>query len=86
MSRFLVTETELVAEDRGPDEEPGDAQAEAVAVHAADDTRAVAAAIRGVEERGASWSVFEREGSRYARRAVIFRMDGRFAYDVEISR
>ena len=46
-----------------------------------DSTRAVAEAIR---ETKTDWSVFELTEGRYVRRAVIFKMDGRVAYDVEV--
>lgn len=84
MSRFLVVELETVERD-DPDAEPGSLETDAVAVHATDETYGVHRAIRLAQEAGHDWSVWERSGGRYVRRAVIFKMDGRVSYDVEIA-
>jgi len=85
MARFLVVTTAVEEEDRGPDEEPGDAQAACTGAVPCKDTREIAAAVRKALSEGEDWALFELAGKRYERRALVMKMDGPCLYDVVVS-
>lgn len=82
--RYFVVQTLKEMVDQGPGEE--DLETTDVRLVPCEDSRAVHKAI--VEARdadGGDWRLFEMVGSRAVSRAVVFKMDGKISYDVEIT-
>lgn len=85
MGRYFVVQTLTVMVDQGPDEEL-DATTDVRLVEC-EDTRAVCKALLEVRDAdGGDWRLFERTpDGRMRSRAVVFKMDGKVPYDVEVS-
>ena len=82
MAKFLVVLSQT-EEDGTPDEPLEYVHPKEVVL--CDDTRAVAAAIQSVRLKdGWDWHLFEVVNGKTEQRAAVFKLDGRFLYDVEV--
>ena len=79
---YLVVEinTQLCAGETGDEVETD------VRPHMCDDTPEIANRLRGIEDRGRDWAIFENQDGRLVRRSVVMKKDGKYLYDVVIQR
>lgn len=83
--RYFVVQTLQQEESTGPGEDDVETTTD-VRLVPCEDSRAVHKAICEARDAdGGDWRLFELVGKRTVSRAIVFKMDGKTSYDVEIT-